>query len=233
MIKTLQSNINPDIYCYDTGLTFAQDVADLVLAQIKIDETVFPRRNNYNPGNNYKELTRLIGAEKTRELIRRQQQVVNTYPGLSTINFRQYYFTDQLKNTMLKTIPQWLIINENNPNFMLQVSDSGDILPTHKGHKRTCSLFMLLEGDEQETRWYRNTSDFEVIDPLRIPDLDKIEPVVSVVMQPRHWYLFNHAAWHSVHKTTSWTQRINIGIDYYDICPNQLLEMIKDHANET
>jgi hypothetical protein len=88
---------------------------------------------------------------------------------------------------------------------------------------------MLLESDNQETRWYQNIKDFEVIDPLRIPDLDLIEPVVSVIMQPRRWYLFNHEAWHSVHKTTHWKKRINIGIDYYDLSPSELLLKIKNN----
>ena len=229
MITTLNSKINPDVYCYDTGLTFAQDVAEKILMQVNKEETFFPKRNNYDQGTNYRELAKLIGANKTRELIRRQQQVTRDFPGLLPIEFRQYYFTDEYRNMMLSAIPPWLIIDNNNPNFMLQVSDTGDILPVHKGHKRKCSLFMLLESDNQETRWYQNTKDFEVIDPLRIPDLDLIEPVVSVIMQPRRWYLFNHEAWHSVHKTTHWKKRINIGIDYYDLSPSELLLKIKNN----
>jgi hypothetical protein len=227
MIKTLQSGIDPDLYCYDTGLTFAQDIADKILQQVNQNEKFFPQRNNYFRGTDYQALAKIAGVSNTRELIRRQQQVVRDYPGLLPIEFRQYYFTEEYHKQMLEAIPSWLVIGDNNPNFMLQVSDSGDILPTHKGHKRKCSLFMLLESDQQETRWYRNTEEFEVIDPLRIPDLDKIEPVVSVVMQPRRWYLFNHAAWHSVHKTGAWTRRVNIGIDYYDINSDELLDMIK------
>jgi hypothetical protein len=229
MIKTLQSGIDPDLYCYDTRLTFAQDVADKIIEQINRDETVFPKRDNYNHGTDYRQLTKLIGADKTRELIRRQQQVARDFPGLLPIEFRQYYFTDEYRNMLLESMPEWLIIDGNNPNFMLQVSDSGDMLPTHKGHKRKCSLFMLLESDQQETRWYRNTAEFDVIDPLRIPDFDLIEPVVSVVMQPRRWYLFNHEAWHSVHKTSGWNRRVSIGIDYYDIDPSELLSMITGH----
>lgn len=229
MIKTLQPNVNADIYCYYTGLTFAQNVADNILQQVNCDEKIFPKRNNYNRGTDYRELTKIVGARKTRELIRRQQQVTRDFPNMLPIEFRQYNFTRDYQQQMLAAIPQWLIIGDNNPNFMLQVSDSGDMLPAHMGHKRKCSLFMLLESDQQETRWYQNTEDFEIIDPLRIPDLDKIEPVVSVVMQPRRWYLFNHEAWHSVHKTTTWTRRINIGIDYYDIHSDELLDMIKSN----
>jgi hypothetical protein len=230
MITTLQSDVNPDLYCYDTGLTFAQDIADKILQRVESDENFFPRRNNYNQGTDYRELVKSIGATKTRELIRRQQQVARNFPGLSPIKFRQYYLTEEYRSMMIDAVPSWLMIGDNNPNFMLQVSDSGDMLPTHKGHKRKCSLFMLLESDQQETRWYRNTGEFEVIDPLRIPDLDLIEPIVAGVMQPRRWYLFNHEAWHSVHKSTKWTKRVNIGIDYYDITADQLLTILKTNA---
>lgn len=231
MIQTLQSGVDPDLYCYDTGLTFAQEAADQVLAQVLHDESHFPRRNNYYRGQDYRELARKIGAARTREIIRRQQQVVNKWPDADPIEFRQYYFTPEYNDIMRRAIPSWLILGDNNPNFMLQVSDSGNILPVHCGHKRKVSLFMLLTSDDQETRWYRNIEDFEIIDPLRIPDLDRIEPVVSVVMQPRRWYLFNHAAWHSVHKTSQWYKRINIGIDYYDIDAATLLAMIRSHTS--
>jgi hypothetical protein len=115
---------------------------------------------------------------------------------------------------------------------MLQVGQGGDLLPAHCGHHRKCSLFMLLQGSGQETCWYRPTAEFELIDPLRIPDLDKIEKVVSVVMEPGRWYLFNHAAWHSVHRYNSGgPARINIGIDYRTISASQLLQLLK--KNET
>jgi len=56
MIKTLQPNINPDLYCYDTELTFAQGVATKILDQVNIDKKNFPKRNNYNKGIDYREL---------------------------------------------------------------------------------------------------------------------------------------------------------------------------------
>lgn len=87
---------------------------------------------------------------------------------------------------------------------------------------------MLLEGGGQETSWYRPTEEFELIDPLRLPDLNKIEKVVSVVMQPRRWYMFNHSAWHSVYKySNSGVPRINIGIDYRSIDAAELLKILK------
>ena len=226
MIKSILPDVDQGLYCYDTGLTFGLDVGLEILKQVDVDETYFPRRHNYNHGTDPKQLTRLIGATKTREIIRRQQQIAKTYPNQAPIDFRQYFFDEIFKQKMMQQVPDYLKLEENTPNFMLQVASTGSILPAHKGHHRTCSLFMLLESDQQETHWYRNTQDFEVIDPLRIPDLDKIEHVVTAVMEPFKWYIFNHFEWHSVHKYSPGQRRISIGVDFFSIKADELLELI-------
>jgi len=231
MITTYVSGINPDVYCYDTGLTFSVDAAEHILEQIHRDDSVFAQRNNYYAGSDYQELTRQIGAQKTREIIRRQQQVTAAYPGQTPISFKQFFIRDQWAESMLSATPDWLKLSESEPDCMLQVGEGGDLLPAHCGHHRKCSLFMLLQGGGQETCWYRPTADFELIDPLRIPDLDKVEKVVSVVMEIGRWYLFNHEAWHSVHRYSNGSAaRINIGIDYRSIGAQKLLNLVKENA---
>jgi hypothetical protein len=230
MITTHIEGINPDIYCFDTGLTFGIDAAKKILQQIKTDDSVFAQRNNYYRGEDYKELAKKIGAKKTREIIRRQLQITNLNPGRVPIEFRQYFLRGSLADELLDQTPSWLKINSNEPDCMLQKGQGGDFLPVHCGHHRKCSLFMLLEGGGQETSWYRPTEEFELIDPLRIPDLDKIEKVVSVVMEPGRWYLFNHSAWHSVHRySNGGPARINIGIDYRSINAADLLALVKQN----
>jgi hypothetical protein len=230
MITTHVLDVDPDIYCYDTGLTFGAAAAQNILNQALADDTVFERRNNYYNSSDNKSLVRLIGAEKTRELIRRKEQIAHKYPGQQPITFKQFFLNETLGAALLAQTPDWLKITPTEPDAMLQVGIGGDILPTHKGHYRKCSLFMLLQGGGQETCWYREREDFEIIDPLRIPDLDKIEKVVSVVMEPGRWYLFNHYEWHSVHKyQTHGTARINVGIDYNSIYAPDLLAIVKQH----
>jgi hypothetical protein len=231
MITTHVLDIDPDMYCYDTKLTFGSDAARQILKQIQQDDSAFAQRNNYYAGSDYRELTRQIGAQKTREIIRRQQQITATYPGQTPISFKQYFVRDHWAESLLSVTPDWLKVSSSEPDCMLQVGQSGDLLPAHCGHHRKCSLFMLLQGEGQETCWYRPTEDFELIDPLRIPDLDKVEKVVSVVMEPGRWYLFNHAAWHSVHRYShGGPARINIGIDYHSIEAEQLLNLVKKNA---
>lgn len=230
MITTHALDVDPDLYCYDTGLTFGVKEAQDILQQALVDDTVFERRSNYYNSHDNKALARIVGAKKTRELIRRKEQIAHEYPDLQPITFKQFFLKEALGTALLAQTPDWLKISKSEPDAMLQIGTGGEILPAHKGHHRKCSLFMLLQGGGQETCWYREREDFEIIDPLRIPDLDKIEKVVSVVMEPGRWYLFNHYEWHSVHKyQTQGTARINIGIDYNSIYAPDLLAIVKEH----
>lgn len=225
MIKSLVDNIAQDHYCFDTNLTFGKSVGEEILSVVNNDIDQFPKRKNYEQIDQRK-LTRQVGKEKARELIRRYAQRTKSFPNMSMIEFSQRHFTEHFKNKLLNEIPDWLKLSDGEPDFMLQVSKDGDYLHPHKGHNRQCSLLMLLQANNQETRWYRNTEEFEVIDVLRIPDLDKIEPVVSAIMQPGRWYLFNNREWHSVHNFSN-NIRISIGIDFYSVDADHILNLIR------
>jgi hypothetical protein len=230
MINKILPDVDPDIYVYETKLNFAQEFGRKLLSAVNSDITQFPKRHNYETLENPKEMIRRVGKDKTRELYNRYHQFLNLWPNQNRISFDQLFFTGELKAELIDIIPDWLKTFAGGPDFMLQVGQGGDILYPHKGHRRTCSLFMLLQSDDQETRWYRNTEDFEVIDPLRIPDMSKVEHVVSAVMQPYKWYVFNHREWHSVHKYSSNQKRINMGIDFNDVDPVELVNLIKQHG---
>jgi hypothetical protein len=88
---------------------------------------------------------------------------------------------------------------------------------------------MLLEGNGEETRWYREKEPFEIIHTTRIPDLDKIEHVVSAQIEPGYWYVFNHLEWHSVHKFSTGI-RMNIGLDFDSILAPELINLIKKNS---
>ena len=214
----------------DTKLDFGKEIGLEILDAVLSDITQFPARSNYERSFDPRKLTRKIGADNTRELIKRQLQVRDNNPGLSMINFTQHFFNDHFKNKLISAVPDWLKISATEPDCMLQVSNFGDFLPVHKGHHRSCSLFMLLQSDNQETRWYRQTEEFDVIDPLRIPDLDKIELAVSAVIEPGRWYLFSNREWHSVHKFVSSRSRISISLDFSSISAKDLGQLIKHHA---
>ena len=228
MIRAEVPGIDTSQYVFDTGLDFGADFGRRVLemTNTKLDE--FPRRHNYNKADNPRELMKAIGVEKSRELYRRIDQMKALCPNQRLIVFSQHFFPKTLEEELVGLAPDWLqALSPGEPSAMLQVSKDGDYLGTHKGHKRRASLFMLLQGSGQETRWYRNKETFEVIDPLRIPDHDKIEHVVTAVMQPFRWYVFNHFEWHSVHNFAPGSVRVNMGLDFNNVTAPELVEQVR------
>ena len=231
MIRAEVPGIDPSIYVYDTGLDFGVDFGQKILDLALTSPEMFPRRHNYNKANNPRELMKVTGVERGRELYRRVDQMKALCPGQRLIQFSQHFFPDDLGAELLALAPKWLQdVSPGEPSPMMQISKDGEYLGTHKGHKRRASLFLLLQGNGQETRWYRNREDFEVIDPLRIPDHDKIEHVVTAVMQPGRWYVFNHFEWHSVHNFAPGSVRVNIGLDFNDISAPELVDLVRSHG---
>lgn len=228
MIVSHRPDVNPDDYCFETSLDFGVEFGERLLYEVQTSPDIFTRRIKYNRGNTYKELVKLVGVEKARELNRRKLQFQQYNPGQTPIKFLQLLMPKHLEDEFYASTPKWMFaLDEGFPKSALQVSSGGDYLPTHMGHPRHSSLFMLLQGQEQETRWYRNTSDFEYIDPYRIPDHDKIEHVVTAVMKPFTWYAFNHRAWHSVHKFSNGGVRVNMGLDLDNIPMKVLVDELK------
>jgi hypothetical protein len=229
MIRAEVAGVDADLYVYDTGLTFGVELGREILGLALTQLDRFPQRHNYNRGDNPKALMKLIGVGKARELYRRTAQMKERCPG-RLIQFSQHFLPDELGQRLVQAAPKWLLdLSPGEPSAMLQVSKEGEYLGTHMGHKRRASLFMLLQGSGQETRWYRNKEPFEVIDPLRIPDHDKIEHMVTAVMQPWRWYVFNHFEWHSVHNFAPGSVRINMGLDFNNITARQLVHAVKSH----
>jgi hypothetical protein len=228
MIVSHFPDVNPDDYCFETTLDFSKEFGEKLLNEVHVDFSQFTQRFKYNRGNTYKELVKLVGVENARELNRRKLQFEEFNPGKKPIKFLQWFLPENLDKEFCDSVPSWVFkISEGEPKSTLQTSTEGEYLPTHMGHQRQSSLFMLLEGQEQETRWYRPTAEFEYIDPYRIPDHDKIEHVVTAVMEPFKWYAFNHRAWHSVHKFAEGSMRVNMGLDFDSLSMTDLVKQLK------
>ena len=238
MITVHCDNINPDDYIYKTNLKFGDDVGKQILDQVNADKTYFDRRYNYNAQWDYvkgKELVKTIGREKARELLRRYLQIKPSFPGENVISFKQYFCGDKFNNLIMEATPNFLKqVAPEEPYPILQISDIEDgvgVLPPHCGHQRISSLFCLLQGGGQETRWYRERVPFETISPVHLPDIDKLELAVSAVLEPGIWYVFNHRTWHSVHKfSNTGPDRVSFGIDFKSITAPDLVKLVKSNG---
>ncbi len=232
MIETTVTNINPDKYIYKTDLKFADEFCQKILSKVKESSNNLVFRKNYDdPRKDPRKTLTEIGSEQSKELLRRGRQIKSRYPKQNPINFTQYFLNEEDSKEFLSLTPDFLKeITDGEPVPIFQISYGGDLLPPHKGHKRKSSLFMLLQGNQEETRWYRETEPFEIVSTTRIPDLDKIEQVVSACIEPGYWYVFNHLEWHSVHRFGSGI-RMNIGLDFDSITAPELIEIIKDAGN--
>jgi hypothetical protein len=231
MIVSHKPDVNPDEYCYETKIKFSENFCTKLLNKILEDDSFLIRRKRYlDPKEHLKEIASTLNFEDGKLLARRIHQVYKYYPNQMPIEFKQYSMPEDLTEEFDSLIPQWLKdIVPGEPKAVVQISQGGDFLGVHKGHQRQSSLFMLLQGNDEETRWYKDTGEFKVIDFYRIPDLDKIEHVVTAKLEPFKWTMFNHKAWHSVHKFNSTGIRINIGIDFDSVPAEELVRIIKEH----
>jgi hypothetical protein len=233
MIQTIIEGVDPDLYIYKTDLKFADIFCQDLLDRVIKDTNTLVFRNNYdNPMKNPIDTYIRIGRDKSRELIRRARQVKQYFPSEDNfISFVQYFLNSKDSSDFLSQTPDFLKqITPGEPVPIFQISHGGDLLPPHKGHKRKSSLFMLLQGNNEETRWYREKESFEIIQTTRIPDLDKVEHVVTARIEPGYWYVFNHLEWHSVHKFGAGV-RMNIGLDFDSITAPELIKIIKNAGN--
>lgn len=239
MIIQHDPNCNPDDFVYKTDLRFGDRVGQELLAQVNRDLGYFERRVKYREAfdkDTIKSLIKQVGRDATRELIRRQNQITEKWPGETYISFKQYWCGDYFNQRILEETPSWLkelIPGEPYPILQVSDSESGELglLPPHCGHKRISSLFCLLQGGGQETRWYTESEPFELVDIYHIPDLDKIKLAVSVVLEPNTWYVFNHRAWHSVHKFAyRGPSRVSFGLDFDSITAPDLVQLCKHHS---
>ena len=225
IIKEVE-DIDIEEYCYETNLDFGKEYGQRLLDAILTDNSFLIQRKQYlDPRVDMKEVfPKLTSIADGRVLKKRGEQVNAAYNGLVHIDFKQYSLSEVWVNELTSLMPDWL--KEIGSIPIIQISQGGDFLAPHKDHKRTASLFMVLQGNGEQTRWHRETESFPLLDFWRVPDLDKIEHVASATISPFKWTVFNHDTWHSVHGVPG-KPRITIGIDFDDISAKQLTELVK------
>ena len=221
------------LYYKETNLKFADDIQAEVLdmCRNRLDELSIrtPQWRRILNDTPYQEIESYIGVKAAREIKFRRIAMIKKFNLLPQISFQQYSLPDHLTDALKDACPSYLPKDELIP--IVQISTGGSMLYPHKGHFRKASLFCLLEGGNEITTWWKETTPFELISEYRIPDITKCEEAVSTVLKKNVWTLFNHYEWHSVHSGKENIEfRVNLGIDFKTLTAEQVYERIQHHV---
>lgn len=154
------------------------------------------------------------GVREAREIKRRQILMLREYGLVNRIVIEQYDLPKHVNKWIQDAVWTQFGIPHEETMPILQIQNGGELLHPHQGHGRQASMFCLLRGEGEVTKWYDQTGDFEQLEKFRIPDLNKLEVKTEYTMKEDQWVLFNHKAWHSVHRKSDVGVRINLGIDF-------------------
>lgn len=221
------------IYFKETDLKFADDIQSEVLdiCHNRPEELVMrnPAWRRILDDTPYREIESYIGIKAAREIKFRRIAMLKKFDALSQISFLQYSLPDRLNEAFKDACPSFLPKDELIP--IVQISTGGSMLYPHKGHFRKASLFCLLEGGDEITKWWKETTPFDLIPEYRIPDITKCEEAASTVLKKNVWTLFNHYEWHSVHSYKENIDfRVNLGVDFKTMSADQVYEKIQNHV---
>jgi len=175
----------------------------------------------------YKTIEEIVGIRKCRLLKQRAFQMIREYGDVNRIIIEQYDVPDVMSEYVKSEMNKTFGIPEDECMPIVQIQDGGEILHPHHGHGRKASIYCLLQGGGEVTKWYRQTDYFEIVDEFHIPDISKLEVSTETILQENQWSLFNHRDWHSVHRTSDVGVRINFGIDFKTMNVDQAMEYFK------
>lgn len=174
------------------------------------------------------EMEKALGIRHAREILKRLLKMNRAFPGGQQISFDQFSLPDELQQAFVDACPQWMknIKGRDELIPIIQISTCGNILYPHRGHFRNASVFCLLEHCDERTRWWNEIETFELISDFRIPDVSKLSPAYEITIKNRVWSVFNHAAWHSVHSSSNFKKRINVGIDFATLSVHEFMPIL-------
>jgi hypothetical protein len=143
------------------------------------------------------------------------------------VDIRQYHlrpkFADLIKNSLPETLKQF------DPVFNMQfIGTSRNFVP-HMDFDRNSSLMYPIISGDATTVWYDKTEDFEIFPALKVFDPTKIRKVMSVKMEEKHWYVFDHASCHSVGDyDTTQNERVAFLIEFANLSPQDLFDIVNE-----
>lgn len=142
--------------------------------------------------------------------------------------FREMDLTGTIADSIIKCLPEQL--QRLQPKVCLQTKGSGGyITPAHKDHHRSCTLWCLLQGNDEQTVWWEKHADFKEYDFWRFADPRCIKEVKRATLTEGVWYLFDNSSYHSVDTIKEPKQdRTTICIEFTDVTASELYSLLYD-----
>ena len=168
-----------------------------------------------------------------REFVRRRlimaRELGTPADGVTEIVIDQYRLPKRIAEPLAKQVSEMLDIPLEEIDPIVQVQNEGTLLYPHRGHARNSSIFCLLQGNGEETTWYKESEPFKTYDMYRIPDCTKLYPAAQTHLREMKWTTFNNYAWHSVaRKEAPERWRVNLNIDFASLSYDELMEKIQN-----
>jgi hypothetical protein len=225
-----------DNYFLETDISFPDELMDAARdIALNHPEKLIPRDRIWHKiyvGMPQSEMEKVLGIRDAREILKRIIKMDRAFPGGKQIRFDQFSLPVELQQAFIDACPQWMKDIKGREELVpiIQISTDGNILYPHRGHFRNASVFCLLENCDERTRWWKETEPFKIISDFRIPDVSKLDPAYEITIKNRVWSVFNHAVWHSVHSTSNFKKRINVGIDFATLTVDEFLPILKSNS---
>jgi hypothetical protein len=147
----------------------------------------------------------------------------------------QYDLNEDFERNIRKMLPE--CIRSKYIRFTYQKILEGNFHHIHVDHDRPTTLFYLLSEAVAETHWYElKPASKELFkdkqDIIRSLGPQHMTRQYKTVIQPGHWYLFNNAAYHSVHLLPGYDKinRVTFLIDFLEMSYADVAAMLTENG---
>ena len=151
---------------------------------------------------------------------------------VGTARFTFFQLPIELTQQILDPLPSVFKSAELDPFIRLQLT-SGNGPGPHIDQGRTSSLMTILTDDSSKSHFYdwAPGATKQLLQNMKVTNLDDLEQVESAVFEQGHTYLFNHSAIHDVVPMDK--IRITLNVLYQKLPFAELVKIYNDHVLST
>ena len=172
----------------------------------------------------------LLITQELLDKLQERYQIIRKNWNISYSPFKEQEVPHTIQKQIIACLPHEL--QSHNPCVVIQSKfEQNGIVPPHKDHYRSASLFFLITGNQEETIWWEKIANFEEYSFFRFADVTKIKKAHTEILEEKCWYVFDQASWHSVHPGALIGRRTAICIEFNNLDAGKLYSCINKNAN--